>query len=197
VNIAGRHNVKNSLAAVACALAAGLPTSAITAGLQAFSPVKGRSFTSTLHVNGRDLLLIDDTYNANPDSMKVAMDALAEMDGPRLIVMGDMGEVGEQGLAFHAEAGDYAQKKGIQHLYAFGVLSQEAAKHFKSAQHFETMEALLTAVSRVIGSVNSVLIKGSRFMKMERVSKHIMALDIQNNKNNNNNDINKETVHVT
>jgi UDP-N-acetylmuramoyl-tripeptide--D-alanyl-D-alanine ligase len=191
LNIAGRHNVKNSLAAVACALAAGVPSSAITAGLQAFSPVKGRSFTSSLHVNGRGLLLIDDTYNANPDSMKVAIDALAEMDGPRLIVMGDMGEVGEQGLAFHAEAGDYAQEKGIQYLYAFGALSQEAAKHFKGAQHFETLEALLTAVSRVIGSVSSVLVKGSRFMKMERVSKHIMALDIQNNNNNN-----KETAHV-
>jgi UDP-N-acetylmuramoyl-tripeptide--D-alanyl-D-alanine ligase len=192
LNIAGRHNVKNSLAAAACALAAGIPINAITAGLQAFAPVKGRSLTSTILVNGCEVLLIDDTYNANPDSMKVAIDALADMAAPRLIVMGDMGEVGEQGLAFHAEAGEYAQKKGIQYLFAFGDLSREAAKHFKGAQYFETLEALTTAVSHQLGDVKSILVKGSRFMKMERVCQHIMALDTQSKNNNKN----KETAHV-
>lgn len=204
LNIAGRHNVKNSLAAIACALAANIPLNTIVAGLQAFSAVKGRSFTQTLHINGRDMLLIDDTYNSNPDSMKVAIDSLSEMASPRLIVMGDMGEVGEQGLAFHAEAGEYAQNKGIQQLFALGPLSQEAVKHFKGAQHFETIDALLTAVSAVVGNTSSILVKGSRFMKMERVSAHIVALasnnkHILNNKisiNNDNDKNTKETSHV-
>jgi UDP-N-acetylmuramoyl-tripeptide--D-alanyl-D-alanine ligase len=203
LTIAGRHNVKNSLAAVACALSANVPLHTIVAGLQDFSAVKGRSFTQTIHINGRDVLLIDDTYNSNPDSMKVAIDSLSEMAEPKLIVMGDMGEVGEQGLAFHAEAGEYAQKKGIQQLFALGTLSQEVVKHFKGAQHFETMDALLAAVSAVVGTTNSILVKGSRFMKMERVSSHIVALatndkHIFNNKIsiNNENNNNKEASHV-
>jgi UDP-N-acetylmuramoyl-tripeptide--D-alanyl-D-alanine ligase len=191
LNIAGRHNVKNSLAAIACTLGAQVPLQTIVAGLEAFSPVKGRSFTQVLHVDGREILLLDDSYNSNPDSMKVAIDSLAEMDVPRLIVMGDMGEVGEQGLAFHAEAGNYAQKKGIQKLFALGDLSKEAAKHFNSAQHFKTIEDLTDAVTQEIGNIKSVLVKGSRFMKMERVSKHIMAFD-KNNKNMNE----KEASHV-
>jgi UDP-N-acetylmuramoyl-tripeptide--D-alanyl-D-alanine ligase len=192
LNIAGRHNVKNSLAAIACALAAQVPIKVIVAGLEVFSPVKGRSFTQVLHINGREILLIDDSYNSNPDSMKVAIDSLAEMDVPRLMVMGDMGEVGEQGLVFHAEAGDYAQQKGIQRLFAFGDLSKEVVKHFNGAQHFETIEDLTDAVTREIGSTNSILVKGSRFMKMERVSKHILALD-KSSKNDKNN---MEASHV-
>jgi UDP-N-acetylmuramoyl-tripeptide--D-alanyl-D-alanine ligase len=195
LGIAGLHNVKNSLAAVACALAINIPLNTIIAGLQAFSAVKGRSFTQTIQINGCDKLLIDDTYNSNPDSMKVAIDSLSEMTEPRLIVMGDMGEVGEQGLAFHAEAGEYAQNKGIQQLFAFGALSKEAVKHFKGAQHFETIEALLVAVSSAVGSANSILVKGSRFMKMERISAHILALaapDKNISNNNINNDKNKK-----
>jgi UDP-N-acetylmuramoyl-tripeptide--D-alanyl-D-alanine ligase len=195
LNIAGRHNVKNSLAAISCALAANVPLNAIVTGLQAFSAVKGRSFTQTIQINGCDKLLIDDTYNSNPDSMKVAIDSLSEMTEPRLIVMGDMGEVGEQGLAFHAEAGEYAQNKGIQQLFAFGALSKEAVKHFKGAQHFETIEALLVAVSSAVSSANSILVKGSRFMKMERISAHILALaaaDKNISNNNIDNDKNKK-----
>ena len=189
LKIAGRHNVKNSLAAIACALAANVPINTIVAGLEAFTPVKGRSFTQTIRFNDHEILLIDDTYNSNPDSMKVAIDSLAEMDAPRLFVMGDMGEVGEQGLAFHAEAGAYAQKKGIQHLFTFGTLSQQAAKHFKGALHLESIEALNDAVANQLDNVSSMLIKGSRFMKMERVSKHIMAFDKK--------DKNEESAHVT
>jgi UDP-N-acetylmuramoyl-tripeptide--D-alanyl-D-alanine ligase len=186
LNIAGRHNVKNSLAAISCALAAHIPVENIVQGLQAFSPVKGRSFTQQLSCHGREVLLIDDTYNSNPDSMKVAIDSLAEMAAPRLIVMGDMGEVGEQGLAFHAEVGEYAQTKKIEKLFTFGALSAEAAKHFKGAQHFKSIEALNEAVAHEIKQVSSIMVKGSRFMKMERVSKHIMASDAKDNKNKKN-----------
>jgi UDP-N-acetylmuramoyl-tripeptide--D-alanyl-D-alanine ligase len=192
LHVAGRHNVKNALAAITCSLATDIPLKTIEAGLQAFSPVKGRSFTQSIRVDGRDVLLIDDTYNSNPDSMKVAIDALAEMTGPRLIVMGDMGEVGEKGLAFHAEMGEYAQKKDIQHLFAFGTVSQEAVKFFKGAQHFQTIEALNSAVLLQLGSVQSILVKGSRFMKMERVLQHILAVDEQAVKNA----FSKEAVHV-
>ena len=189
LNIAGRHNVKNSLAAVACALAAQVPLTSIVMGLQNFSAVKGRSFTQTINFQDREILLIDDTYNSNPDSMTVAIDSLAEMNGVRLIVMGDMGEVGEQGLAFHAEVGEYAQTKHIEKLFTFGVLSEEAAKHFVGAKHFATIEALIEAVSDQLGQVGSILVKGSRFMKMERVTKHIMACEKKEQKN-------KESAHV-
>jgi UDP-N-acetylmuramoyl-tripeptide--D-alanyl-D-alanine ligase len=189
LNIAGRHNVKNSLAAISCALAAKVPLQEIAQGLQAFRPVKGRSFTQQLRCHERDVLLIDDTYNSNPDSMRVAIDSLAEMKAPRLIVMGDMGEVGEQGVDFHAEAGEYAQYKSIENLFTFGELSEHAAQHFKGAKHFETIEALNDAVAKELQNANSILVKGSRFMKMERISKHIMAFDQKDNNN-------KEAAHV-
>jgi UDP-N-acetylmuramoyl-tripeptide--D-alanyl-D-alanine ligase len=189
LNIAGRHNVKNSLAAISCALAAYIPLESIAEGLQTFGPVKGRSFTQQLSYLGRDVLLIDDTYNSNPDSMSVAIDSLAEMTEPRLIVMGDMGEVGERGLEFHAEVGMYAASKKIEKLFTIGELSAEAAKHFKGAQHFNSIEALNDAVAIELNNTSSVLVKGSRFMKMERVSKHIMSFDAQDDKN-------KENTHV-
>lgn len=181
LSIAGRHNVKNSLAAIACAIAAKVSLKEIVQGLQAFRPVKGRSFTQQLNCSGRNILLIDDTYNSNPDSMKVAIDSLAEMQAPRLIVMGDMGEVGEQGLAFHAEAGQYAQAKKIERLFTFGVLSAEAGKYFKGAEHFNSIEELNEAVALELRTASSILVKGSRFMKMERVSKHILAFDKKDN----------------
>jgi UDP-N-acetylmuramoyl-tripeptide--D-alanyl-D-alanine ligase len=189
LSIAGRHNVKNSLAAITCAIAAKVPLKDIVQGLQAFRPVKGRSFTQQLNCNGRDILLIDDTYNSNPDSMKVAVDSLAEMQGPRLIVMGDMGEVGEQGLAFHAEAGQYAQAMKIERLFTFGELSAEAGKYFKGAEHFNSIDELNEAVALELRTASSILVKGSRFMKMERVSKHILAFDKKDNNS-------KEMSHV-
>jgi len=182
LNIAGRHNLKNSLAAISCALAAQIPTDTIAQGLQLFSPVKGRSLMQRLRCVERDVLLIDDTYNSNPDSMKAAIDSLAEMAAPRLIVMGEMGEVGKQGIAFHAEVGAYAASKKIEKLFTFGALSKEAAIHFKDAQHFESIEALNIAVGAELGHMSSVLVKGSRFMKMERVIQHIISFDSEKNK---------------
>jgi UDP-N-acetylmuramoyl-tripeptide--D-alanyl-D-alanine ligase len=196
LNIAGRHNVKNSLAAVSCALAAQIPLETIVQGLQSFSPVKGRSFTQHVHCYERTVLMIDDTYNSNPDSMKVAIDSLAEMSAPRLIVMGDMGEVGVQGLAFHAEVGAYAALRKIEKLFTFGELSAEAAKHFEGAKHFSSIDALNAAVAEELRNTSSILVKGSRFMKMERVTKHILGVDLQDDKNKKNIDKNKESLHV-
>ena len=179
LHIAGRHNVKNALAATACALAAGVPLLCIAAGLSDFVPVKGRSRAIVIPVNGQSLTLIDDTYNANPDSMRAAIEVLAELPGPRLLVMGDMGEVGDQGPQFHEEAGRYARERGIENLFALGNQAARAANSFASGRHFETIEALNSAVLAELSNVCSVLVKGSRFMKMERVVQAITDLTSQ------------------
>jgi len=169
LRIAGQHNVKNALAAAACALAAGAPLAVIAAGLSAFTPVKGRSRAIAMNWRGHTVTLVDDTYNANPDSMRAAIDVLAGLPAPRLLVMGDMGEVGDQGPQFHEEAGRYAQAQGVEALFAFGEQSARAASAFQGGQHFADVEALTAAVLAQLPSVGSLLVKGSRFMKMERV----------------------------
>ena len=184
LDVAGRHNVKNALAAAACALAAQIPLAAIAQGLAQFEPVKGRSRALTVRLAAapeRTLTLIDDTYNANPDSVRAAIDVLAELPGPRLLVLGDMGEVGEQGPAFHAEAGAYAQARGIDQLLCSGELMRHALPAFARAQHFANVEALLAAVLQQLPGPASVLVKGSRFMRMERVVQAITALSAHHN----------------
>ena len=100
LHLAGRHNVHNALAAAACALAAGAPLAAVAQGLAAFAPVAGRSQTLALRRGGRSVTLVDDSYNANPDSVLAAIDVLATLPGPRWLVLGDMGEVGDRGPGF-------------------------------------------------------------------------------------------------
>jgi UDP-N-acetylmuramoyl-tripeptide--D-alanyl-D-alanine ligase len=164
LHIAGRHNVLNALAAAACALAAGAPLAAIAQGLETFEPVKGRSRAVALAFGGRTLTLVDDTYNANPDSVRAAIDVLAELPGPRVLVLGDMGEVGDQGPQFHAEVGDYARQRGIERLLTLGDQARAM-----QGEHFASVEDLNAEVLRAAGGAASVLVKGSRFMKMERV----------------------------
>ena len=175
LGIAGKHNVKNALAATACALAAGVPLAPIAAGLGAFVPVKGRSRALQVSVECRLLHLVDDTYNANPDSMCAAIDVLAELPGPRLLVMGDMAEVGSQGPQFHAEAGQLARRSGIDLLLALGLQSAGAASSFGHGQHFSDIAALNAAVLAALPQFTSVLVKGSRSMQMERVVHAILA----------------------
>jgi len=176
LHIAGLHNVKNSLAAIACALAAGVPLSAIAQGLGAFEPVKGRSRALVVQHGGRSITLVDDTYNANPDSVQAAIHVLAALPAPRLLVLGDMGEVGDQGPQFHAEAGQLARSLGIEALFTLGELSVAANERFGAAgQHFSDSAALQAAVLAHLPAANSVLVKGSRFMKMERVVEAITA----------------------
>ena len=168
--IAGRHNVSNALAATACALAAGVPLAAIAQGLAAFAPVKGRSRAFSVQHGTRQITVVDDSYNANPDSMHAAIAVLAELPAPRLLVMGDMGEVGDQGPQFHAEAGSHARSAGIEQLFTLGAQSADASAAFGSAaQHFDNMAQLQAAVQAQLPTVGSVLVKGSRFMKMEQV----------------------------
>jgi len=166
LNLAGRHNVKNALAAAACALAAGCPLAAIASGLASFQAVKGRSQLKAFTRAGRTLTLIDDSYNANPDSVRAAIDVLASLPAPRWLVLGDMGEVGDRGPAFHAEVGAYAKAQGIDHLWCVGALCAHTADAFSGARHFNDVASLVAAPSP---QFNAVLVKGSRFMKMEQV----------------------------
>lgn len=175
LHIAGLHNVKNSLAAVACALAAGVPLSAIARGLAEFSPVKGRSRALLVKQGDRAVTLVDDTYNANPDSVQAAIAVLAALPAPRLLVLGDMGEVGNQGLEFHTEAGQLAHAAGIERLFTLGDLSLAASTGFGAGRHFADMPALQAAVLAELPCIGSVLVKGSRFMKMESVVAAIAA----------------------
>ena len=169
LHIAGAHNVKNSLAAVACALAAGVPLAAIAAGLEAFEPVKGRSRALLVQHGGRAITLVDDTYNANPDSVRAAIEVLAALPGPRLLVLGDMGEVGDQGPQFHAEALQLALTQQIEKIIVIGNACAQAAKPFAAIEIHADMADVQAAVLAALPEVASVLVKGSRFMKMERV----------------------------
>ncbi len=165
--VAGEHNARNALAAIAAATAAGVPLAVCAGALSRFAAVRGR-----LQVKAglRGATLIDDTYNANPDSVRAAIDVLAGMPGRRLLVLGDMGEVGSQGAAFHEEVGAYARRSGVHRLFTLGDLAAAAAAAFgEGARHYTRIEDLLAEVSRDLGPQAAVLVKGSRFMRMERV----------------------------
>ncbi len=160
--IPGLHNVRNALAAAACAIGVGVPPANIAAGLSSFRPYAGR-----LQVKqGRGgMTIIDDTYNANPDSVRAAIDVLVSCPGPTALVLGDMGEVGSQGPEFHREVGEYARGKGVTRLLALGAATPDAVRAFgPRAAHFDSVEELVNALEG-----KTVLVKGSRFMKMERV----------------------------
>jgi len=170
LHIAGRHNVGNALAATACALAAGVSLDVIAQGLASFEPVKGRSRAFGVQCQGHAITVVDDTYNANPDSVRAAIDVLAELPAPRLLVLGDMGEVGSQGPEFHREVGLHAHAMGIDHVLCLGDLAVYTATACgAAAQHFSNIEPLQTMVQQLLPTLGSVLVKGSRFMKMERV----------------------------
>lgn len=165
--VAGLHNVRNALAATSIAIAMGVGLDAVAQGLQQFTGVKGRL---QLMQGLNDAQVIDDTYNANPASMKAAIDVLAAQTGEKIFVMGDMGELGEEGLAMHTEIGRYAKHAGIQHLYGLGELTTQATHAFgQGGQHFDEIETLAAAIVRNLNAQTTVLVKGSRFMRMERV----------------------------
>jgi UDP-N-acetylmuramoyl-tripeptide--D-alanyl-D-alanine ligase len=161
--IPGLHNVRNALAAAACAHAAGIPVDVIGSGLAAFRPYAGR--LQVKHT-AAGATLIDDSYNANPDSVRAAIDVLASCPGPTALVLGDMGEVGEQGPEFHAEVGKYAKDKGINALLAFGSSSRESVVAFgEGAKHFDDWNEIPSSLK----NTKTILVKGSRFMRMERI----------------------------
>jgi len=172
LQVLGEHNAHNALAATAAALAAGVSLDAIRRGLESFSPVKGRLQVKQAALGTlAGATVIDDTYNANPDSMRAAIDVLASRPSPRVLVMGDMGEVGDHGPAFHREIGAYAKERGIDALYAMGDASRDACTAYGAhAHHVADVGTLVAQLQQAgFGAAATLLVKGSRFMQMERV----------------------------
>lgn len=175
LNVPGLHNVKNALAAAAAAHALGIDAKAIAAGMANFRGIKGRLQRKRLPSGAT---LIDDTYNANPDSMKAAIAVLSAHTGRKVFVMGDMGELGATASAMHAEVGEFAKRAGVDRLFALGDMSAEAVRGFgDGGAHFLAMEDLLDAITSVLTRDTALLIKGSRFMRMERVVEALGALN--------------------
>jgi len=164
---AGVHNVRNALAAAAAATAAGVGLSAIARGLAAFHPVQGRLQRAS---STRGAMVLDDTYNANPDSVIAALEVLARAAGRKYLVLGEMGEVGASGAEFHAEIGRHARALGVDRLFLLGESCTHAAAAFGAgARHYGDIDALLAELEPCLGQDVTVLVKGSRFMRMERV----------------------------
>ncbi len=167
----GRHNVLNALAAAAAGLALGMDVAAIAAGLGQVRPVAGRLSWMGTPQGAR---LLDDSYNANPTSLRAALDLLAGLPGSRWLVLGDMRELGGDEAAIHEEAGRSARLLGIDRLYTVGTLAQHAAQGFGAqARHFPTVEALIEALRDDLAGTDAgqvaLLVKGSRSSRMERV----------------------------
>jgi UDP-N-acetylmuramoyl-tripeptide--D-alanyl-D-alanine ligase len=183
LNTLGSHNARNALAASAVAVAAGIGLEKIKQGLEVFSPVNGRMQAKKIHPKHT---LIDDSYNANPDSVRAAIDALKQSGNMSWLVLGDMGEVGNQGPEFHREVGAYAAEQGVNKLFALGEQCQFAIQGFDeakrtgspftSAKHFSEMDSLIVQLRDALHAHSTgsnehlnILVKGSRFMRMERV----------------------------
>ena len=171
LQLAGAHNAHNAAAAASAALAAGLGPEIIRRGLEAFTPVNGRGVIQRATTGAT---VIDDTYNANPDSVRAAIDLLAALGGPTVLVLGDMGEVGEQGPEFHAEIGGYAREQGVHFLLTLGDLTLSAVSAYNAhggsgGEHFLDIEPLTQKARQLAGPGVTLLVKGSRFMRMERL----------------------------
>jgi UDP-N-acetylmuramoyl-tripeptide--D-alanyl-D-alanine ligase len=165
--VPGLHNVKNALAAATVAIVLGIPNQAIVQGLEHFVGVKGRL---QIGRGKSGCCLIDDSYNANPASMKAAVDVLSNYTSPKIFVMGAMAELGNQSSQFHEEVGEYAKSKGIDRLLGFGEMAKFATRKFgEKGQYFETIDALIDFLMSEVQADATVLVKGSRSMRMERV----------------------------
>jgi UDP-N-acetylmuramoyl-tripeptide--D-alanyl-D-alanine ligase len=167
LNVGGRHNLRNALAAAAAAVSAGATLDDVAAGLAAMQPVAGRLQPGRSVQGAR---LIDDSYNANPSSMRAGIDVLTGMPGTAWLVMGDMGELGEHARSSHVEIGIYAREKGVQRLFATGPLSALAVESFGAgASWFADTESLASAVNKLLTPEVTLLVKGSRSNRLERV----------------------------
>lgn len=169
----GRHNLMNAAAAAACAVAAGLSGDLIASGLSQMKPVAGRQDTR-IHASGA--VIIDDSYNANPASMQAAIDRLESMAGIRILIIGDMAELGDATAEAHRQVGIAAKAAGLQGLCALGPASQAAVDAFgKSAAHFDAPGALSDYLAPCLQEGVTMLIKGSRSARMERVVEDLLS----------------------
>jgi UDP-N-acetylmuramoyl-tripeptide--D-alanyl-D-alanine ligase len=175
LQVPGEHNARNALAAATAAIALQIPLPVIALGLENFGGVSGRLQRKQTPDGAT---VIDDTYNANPASMQAALEVLAHAQGKRVFVLGDMGELGDGAAQFHRDIGSAARKLGIEKVYALGELSAGAVSEFGAgAQHFASVAALCAALDKELDARTTVLVKGSRFMKMERVVSHCVNPD--------------------
>jgi len=174
LQVPGVHNVRNALAATAAALALHIGLPDIAAGLEKFSGVGGRlQRKAALH----SAVLIDDSYNANPASLHAALKVLAQATGKKILVLGDMGELGTAAVRLHGEIGAEARRLGVDELLAIGELTTHTVYEFGTgARHFERIEDLLATLDKDMDADSTVLVKGSRFMRMERVVQHCTML---------------------
>lgn len=163
----GKHNVQNALAAAAATLAAGIDLEAIKAGLSQAKPAPGRL---QLHTLANGVKIIDDTYNANPFSLQAAVNILSNFNGKKILVLGDMKELGPEAKSLHHDAGDSIRKAGIDYLFTYGELSANTATAFgEGAYHFNEQEKLVNALKPFLYNTTTILVKGSRSMRMEKV----------------------------
>ncbi|WP_312318423.1 UDP-N-acetylmuramoyl-tripeptide--D-alanyl-D-alanine ligase [Stenotrophomonas sp.] len=169
----GRHNISNALAAASLALAADIPLAQVAAGLGNAEPVPGRQIAHTLPGGA---VLIDDSYNANPGSLAAAIDALAAGKDEGWLVLGDMRELGPDGPALHAQAGQRARAAGLKRLYTLGSLSEAASSAFgEGGRHFSTHDALADALAGELHAGVRCLVKGSRGSAMDKIVKALLA----------------------
>lgn len=167
LQLLGKHNQLNALAAAAGASALGIPLTTIKQGLESLQAVKGRLNPKQGKHGG---LVIDDTYNANPSSTAAAIAVLAEQQGRKILVLGDMGELGTTGEQLHFELGQTAKAAGIDELYTLGRLSAQASQSFGQAAYaYQDLTELLAALNAKLSTDTQVLVKGSRSARMERV----------------------------
>jgi len=170
----GRHNLMNALAATAVAMGAGMDIAVIAAGLEAMQAVPGRLQLKTGVGGSR---IIDDTYNANPASMKAALEVLQDFSGRHYLALGDMGELGEDEKALHTQTGEQARASGVQRLYTLGSLSRAAATAFgDEAQSFDTHSSMIDRLREDLAADVTLLVKGSRRMQMEKIV-HALSAD--------------------
>jgi len=175
LQVAGEHNVRNALAACAAVHALGIPVRAMQAGLAGFAGVPGRLQRRRGAAGG---WVIDDSYNANPESVRAALAVLAAEDARKVFVMGDMGELGGESDAMHREVGEVARERGIDALYALGAASRHAVEAFGAgARAFDDAGTLIALAARETAAGATVLVKGSRFMQMERVADALASGD--------------------
>jgi UDP-N-acetylmuramoyl-tripeptide--D-alanyl-D-alanine ligase len=173
LKVPGIHNVRNALAAAACATALNIDLSDIAAGLSSFGGVSGRM---TYRPGKNNALIIDDTYNANLRSTLSAIDVLRQRTGRRIFVFGDMGELGAMSQQHHQEVGEMARAHGIDILMACGTQSQWTTKGFgEAARHYPTQDSLIQDLLPLLDETTTVLVKGSRSSAMEYVVRHLLA----------------------
>lgn len=167
LQLIGQHNALNALAAATVCLALGIDAEMVAAGLAAMRPVNGR-LQSRLAIGGARI--IDDTYNANPSSLSAALEAMASMTGTKILVLGDMAELGDQALEWHRWAGQAARDAGISRLFTLGELAGLAYESFgEGGEHFADMPQLIAALHLQLKPGVTVLVKGSRCMAMENI----------------------------